>query len=180
MQAEPPVGIGGGRDLVLGGDHHRCGAERIARILVDRGLQPARHHQPDMGAVGHPIGVQGALDGRHDMVPAQADVEIDRPRPSEQPVQVRLEEQQPALVQPQAFPDPVAKGEPRVEHRHHRLGARDQRAVHIDEHIRVAGIGGVVLASGHRSELAPGAARVDRPAQTRDTPGEGLNWETRT
>ncbi len=121
----------------------------VTRVLVDRGLGSARDHQPDVHAVRHGVGVERPLQGRDDFDPAHADVEFDGPGALEQPVQVRLQEQQPAPMQPQAFPDPIAQGEAGVEHRHHRLAAGDKRAIDVDEHVLVARVGCVVLAAGH-------------------------------
>ena len=67
-----------------------------------------------------------------DLVAGEADVEVDRPSAGEQAVEVGLEEDEPALVQPHAFPDAVAEHEAGVEHRNLGLRAGDEVAVQVD------------------------------------------------
>ena len=55
------------------------------------------------------------------------------------------EERGAAVVDAQALPDAVTQDEAAVEDRHHGLRARHQRAVHVDEHLGVAGVVVVVL-----------------------------------
>src|SRR5690606_18155031 len=98
-----------------------------------------------------------------------------------EPVQVRVEEQQAAAMQPQTLPDAVPQHEAGVEHRHLRLVARDQRAVQIDPQVRVARIGREILASGHR--LLPGGHPRAAPARGEEPPavwrvGQAMSAET--
>ena len=88
-----------------------------ARILVGRLLDAARHHQPDVRAVGHAVAVERVLHRLDHTRAGQADVELDRARALEQPVEMGVQADQPALDQAQPFPHAVAQHEARIEHR---------------------------------------------------------------
>ena len=106
------LGLGlGQRRLVLGDDHDRGLADHEARVLVGRLLDAARDHQADVRAVGHAVAVERVLHRLDDAVARQADVERDRARALEQPVEMGVEADQPALHQAQPFPDAVAQHE---------------------------------------------------------------------
>ncbi len=59
-----------------------------------------------------------------------------------------VEEEQRALVEPEAFPDAIAQDEAGIEDRNPGLVFRNQPAIQPDLEAGVAGIGGEVLASG--------------------------------
>ena len=107
--------------LVLGDDDDGGSADHDARILVRRGANAARHHQPDMDALFHAVGVERVVKPLRQLLSRQADVHCDRLGAFEQPVEVAVEEGELAPVDPQALPHAVAKHEAAVEHRHDRL-----------------------------------------------------------
>lgn len=63
-----------------------------------------------MHAVMHIIARQVASEATTSA--ARARIQIDRPRPCEQPVQVLIQEQQSIVAQPHSFPTPIAGDDP--------------------------------------------------------------------
>jgi hypothetical protein len=85
-----------------------------------------------------------------------ADVQQNRFRALEQPVQVFVEEDRMAIDHAQSFPHAVAEHEPAVEHRHRRLCARFQLAVDPNADVRVTRVVVEVLnALRHRLPCPP-------------------------
>ena len=78
-----------------------------------------------------------------------ADIEGDILQPRVQPLQMGLKEQQPAVVQPQPLPHPVAQHEAGVEHRHPRLILGHELAAHIDLEIGVPRVRREILTTCH-------------------------------
>src|ERR1051326_5991956 len=139
------------RLLVLGHDDNGRMAESVARILVWCVLGPARDHQPDVDTALHTVGFDRASERGTNLLAAHADVERDGARAVEQAVEMRLFEQQGAVVQPQPFPHAIAQHEAGVEDGDLGFAARHHLAVEIDEHALVARIGGEILTAGHAS-----------------------------
>ena len=126
------------RRLVLRDDHDGGPADAGARILVRGALESARHHQPHVRPFGHLVGAQGLVERLPEGGTVKTDVQVDRLRRLEQPRQVRIEEGDAPLVHAQALPDAIPQDEPGVEHRDHRLRARQQRTVDVDLYVLVA------------------------------------------
>ena len=68
-----------------------------------RAFAPAGHHQPGVGVALHAVRRPRRLQRRGDAGAVEADVEVDRPRRLEQPVEVVVEER-PAAVDAAAAP----------------------------------------------------------------------------
>ena len=68
-----------------------------------------------------------------------------------------VEERRVPVGDPQPLPDAVAEDEAGIENAHHRLVARHQMAVDVDQDVGVAGIVGVIMCSvrgGHGPIIA--------------------------
>ena len=137
------------RFLVVGNNNDGRRASGVARVLVHRLLWPARDHEADMHAGLHPICGKGLVQCRDDLVPRHADVERDGAGALEQPVEMGIEKQKPALVQAQALPHAIAQHETGVEDRHLGLRTRHDSAVQIDKRVLVARIGCKILTARH-------------------------------
>ena len=131
--------------LPLGDDDDRRLADDEARVLVRRALDAARHHQPDVHAIGHRVPRQRVEQGSGQLGTGEADVERDRGRAFVQAVEVRVEADEAALHQAQPLPDAVAEDEAAVEDRDPRLVARHEVAVDVDQDAIVARVGNVAL-----------------------------------
>jgi hypothetical protein len=81
----------------------------------------------------------------------ESDVETDARCTPIQTLQMSMQEQQRAAMQPQAFPHAVADDETAVKNRDFRVLARDQRTVQIDDDRCIARIRSEVLAAWHES-----------------------------
>ncbi len=137
------------RRFIFGEDHNARPPQRVARVLIDRALHAARHHQADVRAVGHAVGVETPPNRRREAFAVQPDIQTDRRRAREQPVEMEVEKHQRALVQSDALPHPVAHRKPGVENRYGGLGARRQIAVNGHNHVVIARIGDEILSSSH-------------------------------
>lgn len=105
----------------------------------------------------HVVGPQGGPDRLGDLRPGQPDVEADGPGALPQPVEMIFQEDQPVVVQAQALPHPVTDQKAAVKDRDPGLLARDERAVDVDQDVRIAFIAQSVVgaAIGHRSPSLP-------------------------
>jgi hypothetical protein len=111
-------------------------------------------------AILHAVRVEGLVEALDQFMTAEADVHRDRLGALEQPVEVLVEEGEPPLVDPQAFPHAIAEHEPGIEHRHHRFGARLQFAVDADQDRGVARIAGAIVEGfGHGRDGAAAPRR---------------------
>ena len=100
-----------------------------------------------MHAVAHAVRTKHAPDRVDQLGTAQADVEIDRLRTRIEPLDMGIEEGELAAMQPDAFPEPVAEHETRIEDGDSRFGAWDKGAVDIDQDAVVAPVGHEILGS---------------------------------
>ncbi len=64
----PRASISGLRQLPFGNDDDRRAADRQARILIGRALDAARHHQADMHALAHAVGLDHVEQPRRERV----------------------------------------------------------------------------------------------------------------
>ena len=117
-----------------------------------------------MDAVGHRIGAQAIHDTGRQCGPVEPDVDHQHPGSVIEAIEMRLQEGEAAVAQPQAFPDAVTEHEPRIEHRHLRLLARDQGPVDRDQDRVVAHIADVVLGSRRHCALHGPSPPILRPA----------------
>ena len=154
-ELEPALVHVGRRLLVFGDDDDGGVADDDARVLVRRRAHPASHHQADVHALVHAVGVERLVEPLRQLLARQADVHRDRLRALEQPIEMPVEEGEPPLVDAQPLPHAVAEHEPGIEDRHDRLVARLQLAVHVDEDRRVPRVGYVVHRLGHDRSLVP-------------------------
>ena len=112
-----------------------------------------------MGFVRHSVRAQG-LEQCVAHLPSGRDAgERHRVSGREQPVQMEVEIRHPAAVHAQPLPDRISTLHDRVEHRHLRLGSRDQASTDMDENAGVAGVREL-----HRSDSEDTDAAVLRPA----------------
>ena len=125
-------------DLELRDDHHGRRAHGDARVLVGRALHAARHHQPQMHAVAHAVGVQRGVERLRQLRTIHADIQRDRFRALVQPVEVFVEKDRVPVDHPQTFPHAIAQHETAVEYRHRGFGPRFQRPVDPDADVRIA------------------------------------------
>ncbi len=108
--------------LPLGDDDDRRGADGQARILVGRALDAARHHQADVHAVAHGVGLDDVEQARRERLAGQADVDAQHLGAVPQAVEVLVEEGDAPAVEPEALPDAVAEHEAGIEHGNLGLG----------------------------------------------------------
>ena len=80
----------------------------------------------------HRVGVDRGIEPRFKLGLTDPDLHRDGLGTLPQPVEVLVEEGNPAAVNPQPFPHPVAQHEPAVEHRDCRRSARYQRSIDVD------------------------------------------------
>jgi hypothetical protein len=137
-----------------------------------RGLDAAGDHQADVHVRTHAVAAQGVDDAPGQLLAAESDIHVDRPRAFIQAIQMLIEEGQAAVVQAQALPYAIAEHEAAVEHRHARLVAWKQFAVDADPDRFVARIAGVVVgAFAHRCLPAGTAVSVTFLSELRGVPG---------
>ncbi len=138
-------------------------AKRVARVLIDRGLEAAGDHEAKVGAVGHFVSGEDFGECLRDVIAGAADIEVDGGGALVEAVEVCGEEEEFAAVYAQALPDAVAQGKSGVEDGDLCVGAWDECAVDVDEGVGVAWVRGGVLASGHGRPLGCGGyGRVSR------------------
>ena len=123
-------------------------ADRQTRILIGRALDAAGHHQADMDAVGHAVGLDDIEQPRLEGVAGEADVDPQHLRPVPQTVEMAIEEGDAAIDQPQALPDAVAEHEARIKHGHLRRGPGHERPVDADQDRVIARVAEVILRTG--------------------------------
>ena len=90
-------------------------------------LTPAGQRQPDVHAVAHVVRPQRLGDRGGDLRVGRDAGEPERRRGAAQPGQVRVEAEDPPVVQPQPLPHRVAA-------LHHRVERRDARLVPVPQH----------------------------------------------
>ena len=96
-----------------------------------------RHHQPGMGICGHVVCGLRVQDRLHYLVPALADIQINRLGRFKQPIQMLSHKRPGSIVEPQALPDSIAKHETAVIDTDFRFCLGDDFAVQIDQDIFV-------------------------------------------
>ena len=121
--------------------------DRYPRVLVRRALHAARHHQADVDAVDHAVGLKGAVELVGEICRRHPDVERDRRRTLVEPPKMAIEECRVAIVDAKPLPHAVAEHEACVEHRDDGLGARPQLAVDRHEDAVVSWIVDVLMGS---------------------------------
>ena len=134
--------------LPLGDDDDRRGADGQARILVGRALHAARHHQADVHAVAHGVGLDDVEQARRERLAGHADVDAQHLGAVPQAVEVPVEEGDAPAVEPEAFPDAVAEDEAGIEHGDLGVRTADEFAVDADEDVVVARVADVILRAG--------------------------------
>ena len=103
------------------------------RVQAQR-ADAARHDQPDV-AVANAVPAAGLDDRRHDLRVGHRDLQQDRLGRIEQPVNVLLQLEHPAVVGANALEDAVAVQQPVVEHRNLGVPLVVVFAVNIDLHV---------------------------------------------
>jgi hypothetical protein len=101
-------------------------------------------------SLAHAIRLERLIERCSECRAVHADIEVDRLGGFIQTIEMGREEGNPPAMHPQSLPYSIAEDEPGVEHRNHRLGARTQCAIDIDEDVAIARIvGGVMCAGSH-------------------------------
>ncbi len=126
------------RFLVLGDNNDGRRRDRHTRVLVRGCLDAARHHQPDMNAVFHPVGIDTRKEPFDELIGGDVHFEIERPCAFVKPRQMRPKKRNTAIMEAKALPNSIAKDEARIEDGHRRLRARYQFTVDRDENIRIS------------------------------------------
>ncbi len=72
--------------------------------------------------------------------PIDPDIHVDRFGAFKQAIHMLVKKGNPALMDTQTLPDPVAEHEAGIENRDHSVGARHQFAIDIDENFRISRI----------------------------------------
>ena len=155
--------------LVLGDYHHVGAAHDVGGMLGGGLLVSPGDHEPGVHVVVHVVVPDGGVQRLGNLVPVQADVQVDGRRTGEQAVQVPVQEGEPSVVQAQPFPDAIAHQEAAVEYRHPGLVACEELAVDEDLDRLVAFVGEcLVRAVGHGGERTDGAAACCRRRSGRE------------
>ena len=101
----------GARGFVFGDDHNGGGRDGHPRILIGRGLDAAGHHQADVHAIGHPVGIEAIEQALDQFLRCDADIHEDRLGPFIEPLDVGAQKRNAAADHAQAFPHAIAKDE---------------------------------------------------------------------
>ena len=102
-----------------------------------------------MDAVLHPVRIEQALDLRSQREAIKTDVECDTLRTPVESVEMLIEKEQRAFVQPEPFPHTVPDNEASVEDGYVGLLARDECTIQVNQRARVTRIDGEILTSRH-------------------------------
>jgi hypothetical protein len=125
---------------VLGDDDDVRPAHGQARILRGGLLVASGDHKTHVDAFGacHAVAADGLVEGVRQLRARHPDVEAYRLGTLEEPVEVKIEEGELAVVQPEALPHAVPDEKAGVEDGDLRLLPRVELAVDVDEYVLVA------------------------------------------
>ena len=135
--------------LVLGDDDDRWPADDEIRVLRRGLLHAAGDHQAHVDIGRHPVAIASA---RSAAATSSLVMPMSRPiaaAPSNKPVQVEVEVDEPPVVEPHAFPDAVADDKAAVEDGDLRFGTGKELPVDVDLDGSVARVGNCLVSLRH-------------------------------
>jgi hypothetical protein len=121
------------------GEHDQGRAGGVEpRVHAGGDLDPPRQRQTDVDAVEHRVRLECAADLLDDLRTRGDDLKRERSGRIGEPIEVLLEPEDAARVQPQSLPHGIAALHDRIEWAHRGLVAMHQSAADVDDQVAVA------------------------------------------